>query len=122
MKFLRDDTHVIFSEDRPVDRRNPENAATAIELELPTGFSDKAKACWDYFDGTAFLYEYKNQLVITDESLELTAFGDGTPESPIGFPRWVCSSWGELERGLELTYDELLDEEMISVRPAPLYF
>ena len=107
MKFLREDTHIIFDEDKPFDRHNPESAATAIELALPTGFSDKAKACWNYFDGTAFLYEYKGQLVATDESRELTCAGDGTLESPLGGPRWVCNSWEELERGLELTYDEL---------------
>ena len=113
MKFMRDDTRITFCGEKPIDRRDPESAASAIELALPAGFSDKAKACWDYFDGTAFLYEYKDQLVVTDESLELTDFGDGTPESPIGFPRWVCDSWEELEQALEQTYDDLKEEEML---------
>lgn len=113
MRFLRNDTHITFCGEKPVDRRDPESAASAIELALPTGFSDKAKACWEYFDGTAFLYEYKDQLVVTDESLELTEFGDGTPEAPFGFPRWVCDSWEELEKALEATYDDLKEDEMI---------
>jgi hypothetical protein len=37
----------------------------------------------------------------------LTSHGDGRNE-PIGFPRWVCDSWKELENILEDTYDELV--------------
>ena len=113
MKFFREDAHFVFNGENPVDKRDPESAATAIELSLPAGFSEKAKACWKYFDGTAFLFEYKNQLVVTDESLELTEFGDGTLEAPLGFPRWVCDSWEELEKILELTYDDLKKDGMI---------
>ena len=57
MKFERPDTHITFCGERPVDKNDPAGAASAIELTLPTGFSEKAHACWDYFDGTAFLYE-----------------------------------------------------------------
>ena len=113
MKFARDDVFETFCGEQPIDRNDPEGAAAAIELTLPTGFSEKAQACWDYFDGTAFLYEYKGRLVVTDESLYLTAHGDGTAEAPLGFPRWECDSWEELERILEQTYDELREDGMI---------
>ena len=42
MKFWRPDTAIYFDE-RPTDRYDPEDARTAIEYGLPTGFSDKAK-------------------------------------------------------------------------------
>ena len=113
MKFLRDDIQETYCGEDPIDMNDPEGAATAIELTLPTGFSEKAQACWDYFDGTAFLYEYKGRLVVTDESLYLTAHGNGTVEAPLGFPRWECGSWEELERILEATYDELSEDGMI---------
>ena len=113
MKFLRDDNHITFCGEKPVDRNNPELAERAVELSLPEGFSDKAKKCWDYFDGTAFAFEYGGRLIVTDESLELSAFGDGSPEAPIGFPRWECDSWQELEEILEETYDDLLEDGCI---------
>ena len=108
MKFLRKDTHIIEGNDKTIDRNNPENAKTAIELALPDGFSEVAKDCWSYFDGTAYLYEYAGRLVVTDESRELTCAGDGTPDSPLGGPRWVCDSWEELEHVLALTYKDLM--------------
>ena len=49
---------------------------------------------------------------MTDESLYLTAHGDGTAEAPLGFPRWECGSWEELERILEVAYDELREDGM----------
>ena len=113
LKFLREDNELTFCGDDPVDRSDREHEHTAIELTLPTGLSGKAQACWDYFNGTAFLYEYKDHLVVTDESLYLTAHGDGTAEAPLGFPRWECGSWEELESILEQTYDELQEDGMI---------
>ena len=110
MKFLRADNHITFCGEKPVDRSNPENSDTAIELTIPEGFSDKAKACWDYFDGTAFAFEYEGRLVVTDESLDLVEFGDGSHEAPFGFPRWVCDSWEDLEQILEETYDDLKED------------
>ena len=107
MKFLREDNRVTFCGEHPIDRNNPEQAATAIELTLPTGLSEKAQKCWDYFDGTAFAYEYCGRLVVTDEALELTEYGDGSHEAPFGAPRWVCDSWKELEEILEATYEDL---------------
>ena len=113
MKFLRADNQITFCGEHPIDRNNPEQAATAIELTLPTGLSEKAWKCWDYFDGTAFAYEYQGKLVVTDESLELTEFGDGSHEAPFGAPRWVCDSWEELETALEATYDDLEEDDLL---------
>ena len=113
MKFLRADNQITFCGERPIDRQNPEQAATAIELTLPTGLSEKAWKCWDYFDGAAFAYEYQGKLVVTDESLELTEFGDGSHEAPFGAPRWVCDSWEELEAALEATYDDLEEDDLL---------
>lgn len=110
MKFARDDVQTTYCGEDPIDKNDPDGAKTAIELTLPTGFSDKAWACWNYFDDTAFLYEYKGHLVVTDESLYLTDHGDGTTAAPFGGPRWVLDSWDELERMLELTYDELAED------------
>lgn len=109
MKFWRSDTHIILGHNA-IDRNDRENEKTAVELALPFGFSDKAKACWDYLDGTAFIFEYKNRLVITDESLDLTEYGDGKI-LPLGCPRWICDSWEELERILELSYDDVIGDD-----------
>ncbi|MBP3802549.1 MAG: hypothetical protein J6I76_01440 [Oribacterium sp.] len=110
MKFLRSDNHITSCGERPVDMNDRESEGTAIELSLPTSLSEKAKACWDYFDGTAFAFEYKGRLVVTDEGLYLTEHGDGSHEAPFGFPRWVVDSWEELEKILEETYDELKED------------
>ena len=111
-KFLRPDTQVLAGND-PVDRNDPDSVGEAVELAVPTGFSDKAKALMDYLDGTAFIFAYKGQLVLTDESLELTEAGDGTHEAPLGGPRMVCNSWEELERSLETEYDGMRTDGLI---------
>lgn len=107
MKFLRNDTRIIHVF-KPVDMNDRESEGTAVGLTLPRNFSDKAKACWEYFTGSAFIFEYKNKLIITDEALDLTAH-----DKPFGSPRWVCGSWDELEQILEETYDDLLEDGMI---------
>ena len=109
MKFWRPDTAIYFDE-RPIDRDDPEAARTAIEYGLPTGFSIKAKRFWKYLEGAAYIFSYCGRLVVTDESLELTEFGDGSHEAPFGAPRWVCDSWEELEEVLEATYDDLKED------------
>ena len=111
--FYREDTRILLSEEPPVDRNDPEGAKTAIELDLPEGFSDKAKACWEYLEGAAAIFLYRGKLVLTDEALELTDAGDGSWENPCGGPRWVGSSWEGLERFLETVYDELQEDELI---------
>ena len=111
MKFLRPDTHMIVGY-RPVDMNDHENERSAVELALPDSFSDKAKACWEYFESAAFIFEYKDRLVVTDESLYLTEHGDGKTD-PYGAPRWECDSWDELEQILEETCDDLAEDGLL---------
>ena len=110
MKFERNDSRVLSGLE-PIDRNDPAAAASAVQLSLPENFSAKAWRVWEYFDDTAFLFEYKGQLVVTDESLELTDHGTGSMDSPIGFPRWVGDSWEALEKWLEVVYEELKEYE-----------
>ena len=55
MKYARRDAR-IYTDLEPIDRNDPESAATAIEYGLPESFSGKAKACWQYFSGAAYLF------------------------------------------------------------------
>lgn len=86
---------------RAYDRNSPETENQAIGLTLPESFSRAAKYAWEYFDGSAFAFEYKGRLVITDEALELTEAGDGTPGNPYGTPRAIFDNWTEVEAWLE---------------------
>ena len=112
MKYARNDAR-IYTDLDPIDMNDPEGAATAIEYSLPEGFSDKAKECWEYFSGAAFLFEYKDRLVMTDESLYLTEHGDGSHAAPFGAPRATFEAWDEVEEWLETVYDELVEDGMI---------
>ena len=107
MKFLNEHTRILKGI-HPVDMNDRMSEGTAVELDLPDNFSDKAKACWNYFEGAAFIFEYDGKLTVTDEGLNLTAHGDGIHEA-LGAPRWICDSWEELEQILEKVYDELED-------------
>lgn len=89
-----------------IDYNDPEASMTAVEIRFPRTFSRKARRVLNYFEGTMFLYSYKGQFVVTDESLMLTPSGDGTSEAPIGAPRWTGNSLDDLERWLELIADE----------------
>lgn len=111
--FYREDAWVTYRAGQPIDRNDPEGAKEAMELTLPEGFSEKAKAAWNYFDDTAFLFAYKDRLVVTDESLWLTEWGDGSAAAPWGGPRWECDTWEELEQALEGTYDDLKADDLI---------
>lgn len=116
LKFKRHDNKVVIrlgAGTRPVDANNPEHASTAVELTLPTSFSAEAWATWNYLDGAAFIYEYDGKLVVTDEALDLTVYGDGNMENQIDGPRWIVESWDELEEILEQTYFCLVEEEVI---------
>lgn len=114
MNFLNAHTRILQGE-RPVDMNDRESEWMAVELDIPDNFSDKAKACWEYFEGTAFIFQYKNRLVVTDEGLYLTEHGDGSHEAPFGAPRWVCDSWNELEHILEAVYDDLEEDGELPV-------
>ena len=84
-----------------IDRIDPQAAATAIELEFPKTFSKKAWRVIRYMEGAMYLYSYKGKFVATDESLELTEYGDGSHERPYGAPRFACDTLNELEVILE---------------------
>lgn len=112
MKFLNEHTRIMYGR-KPIDKNDRESENTAVRLALPDNFSEKAKACWKYFTGAAFIFEYKERLVITDEGLYLTEYGDGKNEA-WGFPRWICDSWAEFEKILEETYDDLVEDGMIA--------
>lgn len=112
MKFARTDIYVLEGLE-PIDMNDRASEHTAIEYSLPTRFSGKAKACWDYFSGAAFLFEYKGRLVITDEGLYLTEHGDGSHEAPFGAPRGEFDSWEEVETWLEAVYDDLLADDLL---------
>lgn len=113
MEFTRPDSTLTYYGEDPIDRNDPKSAKRAIGLTLPEGFSKEAKACWDYFDGSAFLFGYKGRLVVTDEAMELTEAGDGSRENPYGGPRWTNDSWEELEQELEKIYEALREEGTI---------
>ena len=89
-----------------IDRNDPEHARTAIELEWPETFSRRAKMVIRYFEGTMFPFLYNDHIVVTDESLELTAFGDGSPEAPFGFPRYEDNDL----RGVELWLEDCAEQ------------
>lgn len=89
-----------------IDRNDPQAAVTAIELRFPGTFSHKAWRVIRYMEGAMFLYAYKGKFIATDESLELTACGDGSYEKPFGAPHWTGSSLDELEGWLEQIADE----------------
>lgn len=90
----------------PTDRNDPVGAATAVEIRFPETFSDRAWKVIDYFGDTICLYIYKGKFVATDESLELTEYGDGSAVAPYGGPRWTGDSLEELEKWLEAVADD----------------
>ena len=109
MKFLRADT-AIYCDPRPIDRDDPDAARTAIGYDLPTGFSIKAKRFWKYLEGAAFIFEVRDKLIVTDESLELSSGGDGTRGNPFRCIRGSFDDWDALERWLEAEYDAAVAE------------
>lgn len=94
----------------PVDLTDVEGAKEAIAIDWPKSFTEKARKAINYFDDTAWLFYYKGRYVVTDESLYLTAAGDGKTTA-IGFPRWEADSMVEIEAWLETVTDELEEEE-----------
>lgn len=89
----------------PIDLTDPDGAKKAIELRFPSTFSAKALKMADYLKDTAFLYLYKTNFVLTDESLHLTGMLDVKGNFCCG-PRWVGDSLEELEVWLEQKADE----------------
>lgn len=92
---------------KPMDLLDPEAASTAVFVDYPDTLTEKALEAAAYFDDTAFLFQYKGRLVLTDESLWLTEAGDGSRDNPFGFPRWVGDTCEELNAWLEAVADDL---------------
>ncbi len=92
-------------EEMPNDPLDPEAAKTAVPMDTAAWFSDEAKSVLAYLDGSAFLYQYKGRLVLTDESLQLTET-DGSNGTPVGGPRWTGDSLRDLNKWLEDCYNE----------------
>ena len=115
-KFEREDARCYTEHDpaslvfEAIDKNDPE-AYPAAQYGLPESFSEKAKSAWEYLDDTAFIFEYKGRLVVTDESLYLTEHGDGSSEAPFGFPRYTADTWEEIEAWLEDVADEVAADE-----------
>lgn len=76
-----------------IDRNDSQAAATAIELQFPKTFSRRAWRVIRYMEGAIYLYSYKGKFVATDESLELTEYGDGTSDSPMAVPAGLANHW-----------------------------
>ena len=49
-------------------------------------------------------------MIVTDESLELTSGGDGTPGNPIRCIRGAFDCWEDMERWLEAEYNAAIAE------------
>lgn len=92
-----------------IDKQNLDGVygATAVALDWPENLSEKAKKALDYLDDTAYLFHYLGKYIITDENLWLTEFGNGTTDSPFGFPRIQLSRLEEVGPWLESVADEL---------------
>ena len=99
-----------------IDKNDPAQQHTAVEYEFPPEFSPRAKMALDYFEAgsehsAAFLFAYNGKLIVTDESLWLTAHGNGTSGSPLGFPRMECNTLAAVEEWLEQIADELDEDD-----------
>ena len=92
------DTRQAMQRPMPQDKNDPEAACTAIEILIPVTFSEKAQRVMDYLEGAIALFQYKGRFVLTDEGLDLTAFGHCGP-------RWTGDSLEALEAWLEETCD-----------------
>lgn len=95
----------------PIDMNDVLGALTAIEVPFPESFSARAWKVIRYLDDTAFLFFYKGKYVVTDESLYLTEHGDGSPEAPLGAPRFVADSLADVEAWLEYLADRYDEDE-----------
>lgn len=96
---------------KAIDKQNLDGVygATAVAMAWPSDLSEKAKEALDYLDDTAYLFHYLGKYIITDESRWLTGFGNGTMDSPYGFPRAELNRIEEVGPWLERIADELED-------------
>lgn len=95
----------------PFDGHDVIGSLTAIHVSYPDSFSDRAKKVLRYLDDTAFLFFYKGKYVLTDESLYLTDYGDGSHDAPLGGPRYTCDTLEQLEAWLEWVADRYDEED-----------
>lgn len=60
----------IRNEIRPVDKNNMDGqrGVTAVPVDWPVGLSRKATQALLYLDGAVFLFLYRGEYIITDES------------------------------------------------------
>ena len=93
----------------PIDHNDPMSEDSALALAFPHELSDNAWRMLNYLDDTAWLFAYKGMLVVTDESLELTESGDGTPGHPMGGPQWVGATFDMLEAWLEEQFEAWME-------------
>ena len=102
---------------KPVDHNDPHGAEKALQILIPVGFNDRAHAVLKYLVDTATFFYYKEQLVLTDESLALTDYEgpdiyERAPEKYIICvgPRWTGNTMQELEDFL-IACADILDKE-----------
>lgn len=98
----------IRNEIRPVDVNNMDGqrGATAAPVDWPEGLSRKATQALLYLDGAAFLFLYRGDYIITDESGLLTETGK---DYCYGGPRAEFRSLNEIGPWLEELARELED-------------
>lgn len=94
----------------PIDRNHPEDSKQAVEVPWPTGLSKRGEKVLRYFDGAAFLFKYKGEYIITDESGDLTEAGDGVNE-PWGGPRFSSRNYKDVKTWIEEIGQEFDDAE-----------
>ena len=85
----------------PIDRNHIEDSRMAEAISWPADLSDKARKVIAYFDDSAYLYKYKGNYVITDESGDLD-YADG----PFGGPRLITPRYEDIKTWLEEVADE----------------
>lgn len=94
----------------PIDRNHPEDSELAVDVSWPTGLTERGKRVIKYFENSAFLYYYKGNFVITDESGDLTDSGDGEA-SPLGGPRMTSPNYSDVKLWIEEIGQEFDDAE-----------
>lgn len=100
----------IRNEIRPVDKNNMDGqrGATAVPVDWPVGLSRKATQALLYLDGAVFLFLYRGEYIITDESGWLT---ESDKDNICGGPRAEFTSLDKVGPWLERVAGGLDDED-----------
>jgi hypothetical protein len=103
---------IMYANSFPVDRKNLDGqfGASAVEVEWPE-LSFRARQGLAYLEDSAFLFRYRGQFVITDESGDLTECGTGAMGDPAGCPRLVTDSVPEIQKFLEDVWSDLCEDK-----------